>query len=589
MTGEQRSIRHYLSIIWGILGWRYLTLLALTLVATLLDGVGLALFLPLLQVSEGSITPESLGRLAVLMDMLETLHIPKTTIGVFIVMTSVFGVKGLVKFTEGALGSKLKADTIMGLRHRFVDSVGRVKFVHLLKQDSGYLSHVFGGELNKAVTAIFLFVVATATLCMVIAYVLMAGLVNFWFTALTLVFMTPAGLIVRFLNQRTKMGSTLLATGNSEFQSRITQMLQNAKYLLATGTLPHMRHLLDDDIAALRLQQYRLGLHAAAIKGLREPIILAALLGLIFVHINMSEAPLLNVLFVLLLVYRALSSLMNFHASWQSFLAMSSSIDLVLSHLSSLEGEAKSEGPVRVDGLPYPIKFDNVCFSFGDKNVLENVTLSIPQHTMLAVVGPSGAGKSTFVNLLTGLLQPTKGVISYGPTDLSKLNHTSLHPHIGYITQEPVVFKESIHKNIMLWSESEVPSELREAAALEFVDDLPLGLDTQVGDRGLRLSGGQRQRICLARELAKDLNLLILDEATSSLDPVTEQVIRDTITAMKRKCTIVMITHRIDHALDADLVAYFEEGALIEFGAPDQLLRRPESKLALLAQRVGQA
>ena len=217
------------------------------------------------------------------------------------------------------------------------------------------------------------------------------------------------------------------------------------------------------------------------------------------------------------------------------------------------------------------IYFDDVSFSYSsDRSGVKNLSLKIRQGDFAVFVGQSGAGKSTIVNLLTRFYDPDKGRILFDGVDLRDCTVRSLRAQIGLVSQEVILFNGSVRENIRMGcleaSDEEVEAAAKSAEIHDFILTLPQGYDTPVGERGGQLSGGQRQRIALARALVREPAILILDEATSALDPATEAGILATLMRIAKKCTVIVITHRITQALRADVMFVMENGRLVVSG-----------------------
>ncbi|MEG4334871.1 MULTISPECIES: ABC transporter ATP-binding protein [unclassified Microcoleus] len=231
------------------------------------------------------------------------------------------------------------------------------------------------------------------------------------------------------------------------------------------------------------------------------------------------------------------------------------------------------EAPGAID-LPHfqsDIYFDNVSFSYSkDRGGVKNLSLKIRQGDFAVFVGQSGAGKSTIVNLLTRFYDPDKGRILLDGVDLRDCTIRSLRSQIGLVSQEVILFNGSVRENIRMGyleaSDEEVEAAAKAAEIHNFLLTLPQGYDTPVGDRGGQLSGGQRQRIALARALVRNPAILILDEATSALDPATEVEIMTTLERIAKKCTVIVITHKMAHALRADVMFVMDKGCLVVSG-----------------------
>jgi ATP-binding cassette subfamily C protein len=221
---------------------------------------------------------------------------------------------------------------------------------------------------------------------------------------------------------------------------------------------------------------------------------------------------------------------------------------------------------------------DRVNFGYGDTRVLTDVSLSLRRGQTVAVVGPSGAGKSTLADVVLGLLIPQDGRVLVDGRALTRESHASWRAQIGYVPQETFLFHDTIRVNLQWAAPDATEQELWEAlrsASADFVQRLPSGLDTVVGDRGVLLSGGERQRVALARALLRKPRLLVLDEATSSLDPENERAIQQAIDGLHGRAAILVITHRLPTVRHADLIYVLDEGHIVEFGTWAELVARP--------------
>ena len=232
--------------------------------------------------------------------------------------------------------------------------------------------------------------------------------------------------------------------------------------------------------------------------------------------------------------------------------------------------EARPLARVRGD-----LEMSGVSFSYGADAVLVDVTLKIPAGQSVALVGPSGAGKSTFVNLVPRFFDPQQGTIRIDGHDLRAVRQADLRANIALVSQEPVLFNESILENIRLGRPAASDAEVREAArlagALEFIEAQPEGFLTKVGERGGRLSGGQRQRVSIARAFLKDAPILILDEATSALDTDTERSIQQSLALLMKGRTTLIVAHRFSTIRDVNRVLVFDGGRIVADGTRESV------------------
>ncbi len=225
------------------------------------------------------------------------------------------------------------------------------------------------------------------------------------------------------------------------------------------------------------------------------------------------------------------------------------------------------------------ISYEDVSFRYEEPWVLHNLSLTIPKGRMVALVGASGAGKSTLVDLLPRFYDVTSGRITIDGTDIRQVKASELRELIGYVNQTPILFNDTIRNNITFGmeravSDEEVRTAAEAANATEFIDQLPEGLEYNIGDGGSKLSGGQRQRLSIARALLKDSPILILDEATSALDNVSEQLVQEAIQHLVSDRTTIVIAHRLSTIMHADLICVMQEGQIVEQGTHAELLER---------------
>jgi ATP-binding cassette subfamily B protein len=264
-----------------------------------------------------------------------------------------------------------------------------------------------------------------------------------------------------------------------------------------------------------------------------------------------------------------------------NILGLSSSIPMFIEGVSALRriNDILSETPTIQDApdaidLPHfhsELYFDNVTFNYSsERSGVKNLSLKIRQGDFAVFVGASGAGKSTIINLLMRFYDPDKGRILFDGVDLRHVTVRSLRSQIGLVSQDVILFNCSVGENIRMGyldaTDEQVKAAAKAAEIHKFILSLPQGYDTPVGDRGGQLSGGQRQRIALARALVRDPAILILDEATSALDPATEAEILATIERITQDRTVIFITHRMAHAMRADVMYVLENGSLVVSG-----------------------
>lgn len=273
-------------------------------------------------------------------------------------------------------------------------------------------------------------------------------------------------------------------------------------------------------------------------------------------------------------LYRPVQSLLNIHVDFTRSLALFTRIFDYYDMVPAIRQPEHARRPIVKHE---DIRYEHVAFSYSpEKPLLSDVTFTVPAGKMYAIVGPSGSGKSTIVNLLPRLYDVNEGSVKIGDTDVRDFDVPYLRRSIGVVTQDSYLFNGTIRDNLLYAKENATDEELTDAiktaSLTEFIENQPDGLDTVVGNRGLKLSGGEKQRLSLARIILKDPSILILDEATSALDSISENAIQDALEHLMEGRTTIVIAHRLSTILKADRILVVANGTIAEQGTHDELL-----------------
>lgn len=300
------------------------------------------------------------------------------------------------------------------------------------------------------------------------------------------------------------------------------------------------------------------------------------LLAVMYLHepLKLDYSELLVVLFIFSRIAPNFTLLTTAFATIDSALPAYESVRNTLDELASNK-ESNGQREFRTDAF---ITFQDVKFVYpSGKRVFEGLNMTIAPRTTTAFIGSSGVGKSTLLDLILGLLRPSSGTIYYGDIGHIELDKSSIRKRTAYVSQETTLINGTLRENLSIrseGSESEMESILKKVGLDEVVRNLPQGLDTQIGENGVKLSGGQRQRVALARALFMDPEILILDEATSNLDMDSELTILETIKKLKGEYTILIVTHRVSSVRFADKIYVLDEGKIREAGSYSELFKQ---------------
>jgi len=299
---------------------------------------------------------------------------------------------------------------------------------------------------------------------------------------------------------------------------------------------------------------------------------------------NRTTGTFISFITALLLAYEPMKRLANLNANLQEGLAAASRVFIAIDLEPTI---INAPNPSLLEVKKGHIILKDVSFAYTNgKTALQDISLEIPAGKRIALVGPSGSGKSTLLNLIPRFYDVTSGAIMIDGIDIRKVNLSSLRSHIALVSQEVILFDDTVRANIAYgrWGESEeeIVSAAKAAAAHSFIMQLPQGYDTLVGEQGVRLSGGQRQRLSIARAMLKNAPILLLDEATSSLDAESEQQVQVALDRLMKGRTTIVVAHRLATVVDADMIYVIEEGSVLEKGTHLELLENNKTYARLV-------
>lgn len=587
--GVFESIQYYFSVYKRYTGNRIYLIFALTATAALTEGLGIAMLLPLLEVAGIGEAATDSSAPAFLVSILEILGIENSLIGILVFIGVVFIGKGLLKFAEEGYASYLSAQLMKEIKGRMFDAYSRLDYQYYTSKNTGHFVNIINHQISNFIQSFQTFVKFLSKIIITIAYLSIAFLIAWNFALMAMVVGVILLFLFKKLNKIVHILSQKTAREHTELNKFLVQTMQSFKYISSTGQTRHLRTGIMNSIKRLASFMFKKGAAGAFTVSIKEPIAVIFLLSVIILQVLLFGAPVESLFVALVLFYRAMQHIISIQEDWQKTMNKIGSLEMVLNEFDIAEKNREPQGEIKIESLNRSIQFKDVHFAYeeAEADVLSGVNVSIPARQTIAFVGESGAGKSTLIDMLPILLKPDRGEILIDGHPATRIERSSWRSLIGYVSQETIVFDDTIANNISLWegefeNDETVQQKVVEAAhrahAAEFIESLPDGYLTKVGDRGVKLSGGQRQRLFVARELYKKPNLLILDEATSALDTESERYIQKSIDALKGTMTVVIIAHRLSTIRNADYIYLLSNGKVIEEGTYDQLHQKSKSK-----------
>lgn len=564
---------------------RIFLMLLLSILIGLLDGLGLTMFLPLLQMADGSTSAggAGLGNLDFVVKGINALGIELTIKAALLFLFVFFVLKGIVVYIASVYKVKINQFFVSTLRINLTTLFTKYSFKAFVTADVGRIQNSFTAEIARISMAYSNYSECIQQIVMVLVYLGFVFMVDWKFALLVCAGGLVSNLFFRGLFKKTKVQSTALTKNNSNFHGFIIQYITNFKYLKATGFLPTYARKLISGIKQIEQNNTQIGILNAQITALREPFMIGIVCLVILIQVTYLDGNLGAIMVSLLFFYRALTALMAFQSKYNSFLSASGALENIRDFEDDLKAHAESVGKTNLTSFQHHIVLKDLDFGYNQPDgVLKQINLSIQKNETIAFVGESGSGKTTLVNLVSGLLKPNAGHVLIDGIGHEELNVTSFQSRIGYISQDPVMFNDTIFNNVTFWAapteanQSRFWASLSKAALTDFIGTLPEQDQTLLGNNGINLSGGQKQRISIARELYKDIDLLILDEATSALDSETEREIQENIDALKGTYTILIIAHRLATIKKADTIYLMDKGEIVSSGNFEKLVATSE-------------
>ena len=506
-------------------------------------------------------------------------------------------IKGLATFAQGIL--------MAYVGQRIIANLQSLIFSHLLRFDLAFFQNTASGNLisrltndvnlmrNAVSNALTGMVKDSLTLLFLVAVMFEKD----WRLAVIAFVVFPLAVfpIIR-IGKRTRKISTSALAELGHFTARLNEVFQGARHVKAYNMEVYETTRTNQLIEKV----FKLIYKALRIRAAATPIM--ETLGGIFIAIiilyggwqvidNMlTPGEFFAFITAMLLAYQPLKALANLNTNLQEGLAATQRVFNILDTEPSI---VDSPNASRLKVLSGKVNFSNISFSYSNKKIaLSNISLDIPAGKTVALVGPSGGGKSTLLNMIPRFYDSDNGTITIDNTNIKDVTVASLRESIGLVSQETILFDDTILANIAYGQlgadHKDIINAAKAAGAHDFIMSMPNTYDTVIGEQGTKLSGGQRQRICIARAMLKDAPILLLDEATSALDSESERQVQNALAKLMKGRTTLIIAHRLSTIQDADKIYVIENGKVSEHGTHEYLLNNkgPYAKLHRLQQGI---
>jgi ATP-binding cassette, subfamily B, bacterial MsbA len=556
-------------------------------VSTVFNGVGTVLIIPLLV---AFINPENLllknapNLIRKVFAIFDIFPVETRFIWMFATVLVVLILKHVTNFVSNLLSTYLSLALSRDMRIDSIRILLEVDIDFYVKHKIGDVFNRFMGEINRAVISIRSYLNLIQVIATSFMYLLILLSISWQLTIISSILGFFLAVINQFFVKRSKKFGEIITVTAKQQTNKLLELLTGIRLIKATSNEAYELESIKVDI----IEREKAGLDAQTNSAFIAPIneiggiIIIALIifagRYLFNEQLRSLAPIL--LTYLYVLFRALPLISQLNSTRGQIVGNLSAVDVVTDFLQRENKPFMSNGSIAYRGLQRGIRLEKVRFAYPghEEFVLKGIDIWIPKGKMIALVGASGAGKSTIADLLPRFYDPVEGRIFMDDHDLRDYNMKTLRQAMGIVSQDTFLFNSSIRYNIAYGlhdvSDADILEATKRANAYEFISKLPEGLDTEIGDRGVRLSGGQKQRLAIARALLRDPDILILDEATSALDTISERLVQEAIDELCRERTTLVIAHRLSTIQKAYQIVVLDKGNVAEIGNHEELLRR---------------
>jgi ATP-binding cassette, subfamily C, bacterial len=572
------------------LRWPFLTMLLLMALAGLTEGLSVTLLLPLLSQLGITYVAGQGGGGALLIGLLAALGAMVGSLGLLLILVGVAAVQtGLAVALQWWMLRASRAYQ-SGRQSELFRAYMRVEWEFIIGRKAGELTNAIVSESERLANAFYIELYFISTLIGAAIYLTFALLVS-WQVTLGLITCAAlmAILVFPLYRQSFAVGQSISPL-NAELQSVLAERISGIKIVKATTSEAASAAQVDRIVRQLAIKNTLGTFLPALVRGLFEFFAFIFLASIFFFGgkaFGIAPGNIIIVFALFVRLFPRITTLQGYLHLLGSYLHSLEAID-ALQDVAEAHAELSNES---VDDLIVPLparlELNNLDVKFGEFKVLDQLALSIPVPGLVGMVGGSGAGKSTLIHALLRLVPLSAGTITFGGHAATSISLRAWRRKIGYVPQETILFHASIRENVTLAnpaaSEADIKAAVRRAHAQEFIDALPEGYDTIIGDQGVKLSGGQRQRLGIARALLNDPILLLMDEAMSALDAESEAEVLRTLEELRKQIVVLVVSHRLGAVQAADIIYVVEGGRVVESGTWKELITR-QTRLYALAE-----
>ncbi len=566
---------HSFAVKYGRLRMALLIILVTFLVA-LFEGFNVGLLLPLLQhLDSGKGGDHWISR--AFEDLFNIVGLSLTLETILLALAVLVLSAASLKYLRMLLVAKTKEGFISWMRTSTMENLLNTDISYFQDQRTGSLSGTLTTQAFRAGEAYHHANEMLASIGIIITYLTAAFLIAPALTAIAVGLLLLVSIALQYNVTRSRAIGGNLAERENRLQAASVESLTGIRVIKAFLLEPLQRIAFSKRADEVAEASYRLGKHRSQMVVFQEAALFGLIGGIVFVGVSLLGFEISVVVALLFILYRLTPRIVALNSERQTFAGTIAALHDVNRVMEESSQVKVANGDQPFPGLEDEISFSGVGFSYDPRSpVLKDVSFTAKRGELTAIVGGSGVGKTTVIDLVLRFYDPLEGSVMVDSSDLRGLDLSSWRKAIGLVSQDVFLFNDSVFNNIAVGNPGSTKAEVVEASkrayAHDFVEQLPMGYDTVIGEQGWNLSGGQRQRIALARAILREPEVLVLDEATSALDSESEQAVQEYIKQIHGKRTILVVAHRTSTIQGADRILVLQDGQIVEEGDWDSLL-----------------
>jgi len=570
---------------------RFFVMLCLGFLGGLFGSVGISTAIPLFSIVTHQSNPSDFITKGT-QTLFNILHIPFSVPFLLAFLIIIFTAKALMLFIAKYYNDVTTTTYEEETRKSLFAATMHSRWLSLANHKVGYVDRTILYDVQQTADALNQISSSIFTITSLTAYTLVALKISPSITLATLAFGGALFFIFKPLYYTTRKLAEKIGLTFKFASHRINESLIGAKTIKISGVEENMIELGNEHFTQLKLAKIRTAFLGYLIGLSTEPVAISFIAVLFFFSYRQISFNVIVFGVTMYIVQKIFAFVQSLQGQVQNINQSISYIKVVNAYSEEVRASQEISHGKEKFKFNKNLEFRNISFHYDKQRqdkVLDNISFKVERGSMTAILGPSGSGKTTIVDLLLRLFEPTSGNVYIDELDIAEISLPSWRQHIGYVPQDTFLINDTIENNIRFYNNKINSQDIAEAIKLANLDDLMIeltdGLQTMVGERGIKLSGGQRQRIALARALARKPEILILDEATSNLDTDSESKIQSAINNLRGKITILFITHRISSITSADQIIVIKNSKVEEIGTPEILMNNPNSYFSKISNQ----